>query len=441
MISLARAALVGGAPVPVTPPPTMPVTISVASGALLLRAFASGCTALTGVEAVSNAVPMFREPAVKRATMTLTLIIVILAGLLIGIALVVRAYHIAATPPGQDGYQSVLSQMVAAVMGQGWFYKVTMASVLCVLALSANTSFAGFPRVCRVLALDDFLPAEFAHRGRRLVYTSGVLVLTVLAAALLIAFGGITDRLIPLFAIGALLAFTFSQSGMVAHWWRQRGPGWRHSLVINAIGAVATSATLIIVAVSKFREGAWLTVLVVPGLMLLFRWIRAYHIRVERKIAAEGPLQLERSGEPLIVVPMKRLDRVARKALRVAMSLSGEIRVVQILAEELKTEDLTKQWPELVEAPARAAGLRPPRLVIVPSAYREFFEPLLQYIKRAAREEQGRRIAIMIPELVERKWYHFILRHRVTLLKGLLLLRGGPDVLVLTAPWYLRDAT
>ena len=219
-----------------------------------MRSFASGCTAMTGVEAVSNGVSAFREPAVAHARRTLTAIIVLLAVMLAGIAYLCRAYGIGATEPGQPGYESILSQLIAAVVGRGWFYYVTIGSVLSVLALSANTGFADFPRLCRVIAQDGFLPHSFAHRGRRLVYSHGILVLAVLSAGLLIGFGGITDNLIPLFAVGAFLAFTLSQAGMVAHWRKVGGPHARKSMAINAAGAVCTAVTLVVVLVSKFVE-------------------------------------------------------------------------------------------------------------------------------------------------------------------------------------------
>src|SRR5713101_7122627 len=253
-----KVVLAHGHPTPVVPPPRLPQAAAAASLWLLLRAFASGCTALTGVEAVSNAVPIFREPKVHRARRTLAAITAILMVLLLGISLLSQAYGIGATEPGKPGYQSVISQIVGAVTGRGWFYFVTMGAVFSVLTLSANTSFADFPRVWRLLALDEYLPPGFAHRGRRLVYSRGILSLAGIAAALLIAFGGITDRLIPLFAVGAFLAFTMSQLGMVMHWRRTGGPGARRSLVMNAAGALATSLTLVIIVASKFTEGAWL---------------------------------------------------------------------------------------------------------------------------------------------------------------------------------------
>src|SRR3954466_175006 len=306
----------GGSPTPAAPLPRPDDAASSAVGLwLLLRAFASGCTAMTGIEAVSNAVPLFRQPTVRLARRTLTFIVVILVFLLAGLAMLVRAYGIVATAPGAAGYQSVVSQVIAAVMGRGVFYYITMTSVLMVLALSANTSFADFPRVCRVLAADRYLPPEFARRGSRLVFTNGILVLALLAGTLLVVFGGITDHLIPLFAVGALLAFTMSQLGMVVHWRKSKEAGRVPKLAINAIGSASTSIALLIVIVSKFNHGAWMTVVVIPGLILLFHQTRKYNERVAAITHAEGPLDVSHLAAPLVVIPLRRLDHVGRKAL------------------------------------------------------------------------------------------------------------------------------
>ena len=227
-IGVVKSLLAGGRPVPVVAAGGCRRAAMPASFWILMRAFASGCTAMTGVEAVSNGVTAFREPAVPHATRTLTAIIALLGLMLAGIAYLCGVYGIGATEPGAAGYQSTLSQLTAAVIGRGVFYYVTIGSVLVVLALSANTGFADFPRLCRVIAQDGFLPSSFAHRGRRLVYSQGILVLAALAGGILVAFGGITDHLIPLFAVGAFLAFTLSQAGMVAHWNRLRGEHWRN---------------------------------------------------------------------------------------------------------------------------------------------------------------------------------------------------------------------
>jgi amino acid transporter len=434
-----RALAAGGHPAPAVALP-VPRATELASAWIVVRAFASGCTAMTGVEAVSNAVPIFREPRQRNAKRTLGLIILVLAVLLAGIAFLCQAYRIAATPQEQAGYQSVLSQLLGAVFGRGALYGVSIASVVLVLCLSANTSFAGFPRLCRMLALDRHLPEAFAHAGRRLVYSTGVVFLATLAAALLVVFRGRTDRLVPLFAVGAFAAFTLSQAAMVRHWLARRGePGAHRSLVVNGVGAAATGATLAVILVSKFVEGAWITVLFVPAVVFLFRRTRAAYAEAERaceQVAALDPSGLRR---PVVVVPMRRLDAVTVKALRFALDVSRDVHAVQVIAEGHPVEDLRRAWEERVDAPARAAGLRPPELAIVRSRYRQVLDPLLAYVHRLAASDPGRFVAVVVPELVEPRWYHYLLfSHTATALKMMLLFRGGPQVVVVNAPWYLR---
>jgi amino acid transporter len=427
-----------GTPAPVTPPARTHEAATSAVGLwLLLRAFASGCTAMTGVEAVSNGVPLFRQPTIRLARRTLTLIVSILVLLLGGLAVLVRAYGITATVPGEAGYQSVVSQVVGAVVGRGAFYYVTMASVLMVLALSANTSFADFPRVCRVLAADRYLPPEFARRGSRLVFSNGILVLAVLAGLLLVVFGGITDHLIPLFAVGALLAFTMSQLGMVAHWRKSNDPGRQPKMIVNAVGALATTAALGIVMISKFSHGAWITALVIPGFVLFFRRLKHYNEGLASAVRAEGALDVSNLAPPIVVIPLRRLDQVGQKALRFALSISPDVYVVQVLAEELDTEDLQSQWCERVEEPVRRE-LRssPPRLVLIRSPYRRFFERFLTWLRELTATRPDRQVIVLIPELVQRRWYQFVVSHRAMRLKAQLLLKGGPQVSVMSTPWY-----
>jgi len=438
VVGLTKTILAGGDPSPAVPLRT-PSHVSPAGAVglwLFLRAFASGCTAMTGVEAVSNGVPLFRTPGVQLATRTLTVIVAVLVGLLGGLAVLVRAYGIHATAPGQAGFESVVSQVVAAVTGRGVFYYVTITAILMVLALSANTSFADFPRVCRVLADHRYLPAEFARRGSRLVFANGILVLSALSGLLLVVFGGVTDHLIPLFAIGALLAFTMSQLGMVAHWHRSTDARRRAKQAINAVGAVATALALLIVLVSKFTHGAWITAVVIPGFVLLFTRMRQYNDRLVLVTRAEGPLELSDLTPPIVVIPLRRLDQVARKALRFALTISPEIYVVQIQAEELDTDDLQIEWGHTVEEPACVAGRVPPTLVVVHSPYRQFYERFLDWLKRLTLLHPERHVVVLIPELVHRRWYHFIVGHRATRLKALLLLEGGPHVSVMSTPWY-----
>ena len=228
---------------------------------LLLKVFSSGCAAMTGVEAVSNGVKAFREPTSPNAQKTLTVVIVILMVMLAGIAYLASAYGIGATDPVKN-YESVLSMLLRAIAGKGIFYYVSIGSILLVLSLSANTAFADFPRLCRIIACDSYLPHSFVSTGRRLVYANGIYVLALLTAGLLTLFGGVTDRLIPLYAVGAFMAFTLSQAGMVVHWKREGG-AW-HNMLVNGLGAFATGITTVVVLTAKFVDGAWVTVLLIP---------------------------------------------------------------------------------------------------------------------------------------------------------------------------------
>jgi amino acid transporter len=442
IVGIAKVIASGGRPVPIAPPSALPPAAEAASVWLVLRAFASGCTALTGVEAVSNAVPIFRAPTIRRARRTLTTIITMLGVLLAGIAVLCRAYKIGATVPDQPGYQSVLSQLLGAVGGRGVFYGVAIASIFSILVLSANTSFADFPRVCRLLALDRYLPPEYATLGRRLVYSFGIGFLSLLTGILLIAFGGVTNRLIPLFAIGAFLAFTLSQAGMVQHWRRHPARYSRHSIVLNSVGAAATAVTLIIVLVSKFVEGAWVSTLAIIGGIVLFRRIHHYYdiVVTETRCGALHPRELTKTPPPVVIVPMARWNQITRKALRFAIKVSPDVRAVQVLGANFETEKLTSRWHELVEAPFAAAGFPAPPLDTVPSGDRRLFAPLLEYVAHVGEEYPDREIAVVVPEMIERRWYHFLLRtHRASVLKALLLLKGGPRVIIVNTPWHLRD--
>jgi amino acid transporter len=441
-IGAAKALLHGGIPPQAASSADAPTTVGAASGWLLMRAFANGCTAMTGVEAVSNGVPMFRPPSEVGARRTLTAIVVALFLLLVGIALLTQTYHVTATPPGRPGYESVLSRLTAAVVGRGAFYRVTMASVLLVLAFSANTSFADFPRVCRVLASDRFLPEPLVHRGRRLTFSHGIVVLAVLSAILLVAFRGVTDALIPLFAVGALAAFTMSQAGMVVHWRRRSGRSATRALLLNATGSLATGATLAVVLVSKFVEGAWISILLVIGMVVLFRNVRAHYDFIAKATATTASLAVGPPRRPLAVVPMRRWDSVALKAMRFAIGLAEEVIAVQVLTGDREVDDLTARWDEIAVQPLRAQGREPPRLVVLRSQYRRLFTPLLEFITRLEQEHPGRPIAVIVPELVEPRWYHhFLHNHTASMMKALLLFRGGPETVIVNTPFYLHEWT
>jgi amino acid transporter len=436
-IGLAKMVATGGHPVAVVPAPPAAPAVEAAGAWLLLRAFASGCTAMTGVEAVSNGVMAFREPASINARRALTIIIGILMVMLAGIAILVRAYGITATAPGGPGYESVLSQLLGAVAGKGVFYGVGIGSILLVLALSANTAFADFPRLARAIAHNGFLPHAFALRGRRLVFEKGIYALALLAAALLVFFDGITDRLIPLYAVGAFLAFTLSQAGMVMHW-RRAGHATR-SMIVNGIGATATAITVAVVLAAKFVEGAWITLLLIPGLMLLMWTVRRHYDREEEEIRTDRPIDVTDLHPPLVVVPIVRWDAISEKALRFAWTISPDIRVVHVECGE-ETELLRRQWVQLVEAPASAAGLPVPALVVLPSPFRWVIKPLVAYILHLQTDDPGRHIAVLIPELVEKHWYYSLLHNnRSAILKAMLLFKGNHRTAVINIPWYLGD--
>jgi amino acid transporter len=414
---------------------------------LILRAFAAGCTAMTGVEAVSNGVGAFKEPTVTYAHRTLAAICATLGILLLGIAYLAQHFSILAMDQSAANYQSVLSQLVGAVWGRDWVYFVTIGSVLAVLCLSANTSFVGFPRLCRGVASDGYLPKAFAIPGRRLVYTVGILFLSIGAAALLVAFGGITDRLIPLFAVGAFLSFTLSQAGMAMHW-RHKGAAGSNGLrlAVNAIGACATGAALAIILVAKFSEGAWLTILIIPLTLALLKLTRRYYDALDRQVleGSQRRLNLHRHAPPSVVIPVERWDSMSQRAVHAALRMSPDVLALHLTdlegpdAEAHETR-LRENWRSFVEQPAIAAGLKPPRLLIEGSPYRSLLAPLLRTVERQRQACHGRPVIVVLSELAGGRWWEVVLHTRRTQrLRTQILRHGGSDVFVLVVPWQLE---
>jgi amino acid transporter len=432
----------GGHPTPAAPLPPPPPMTETVSYWLLLKVFASGCTALTGVEAVSNGVKAFREPSVKNAQRTLTVIIFLLAVLLAGISYLVRSYGIAATDPGQPGYQNILSMLTAAVFGRGVFYYLTIASILLVLSLSANTAFADFPRLCRAIAQNNYLPHAFEYRGRRLVYTYGIVVLAILCGALLILFGGVTDRLIPLYAVGAFLAFTLSQSGMVMHWRKKRGPHWRKSALVNGLGAIVTGITVVVVLIAKFVAGAWITAIFIPLVIFLFIAVRRHYHTVKLLNTSKVPVQAARLRQsPIVVIPIDRWSNVTRQGIEFAARLSSEVIALHVEAVD-HCELIRGVWERYVEQPFREAGKEPPKLQSVASPYRFVIIPIVQFVLDLSAKNPGRSIIVVIPELVEDKWYEYFLHNqRGRLLEWMLLARGNECIFTMIAPWHVREKT
>jgi hypothetical protein len=372
---------------------------------------------------------------------------------LLGIAAVTRGYGIMAVDQSQPGYESVLSQVASATWGRGPVYYTCICAILAVLCLSANTSFVGFPRLCRMIAHDHYLPRAFALPGHRLVYSAGIAFLTLGAGALLVAFGGITDRLIPLFAVGAFSAFTLSQAGMAAHWLRRLGVDHAAGratylkLAINGFGALATGVALLIIIAAKFVEGAWLTLIVIPGAVGLLVSVRRYYDDLDRQVltGTHRLIDIRRREPPAVIVPIKRWDRLARRAVEYALHVSADVTALHLVAlegpeAEEQQHALGQQWHEFVEEPARKSGLRAPRLKIINSEYRSMVAPLLREIETVRREHRMRPVTVILPELVEGRWWGYLMHaNRERRLRSKLL-RAARGIAVCTVPWQLKEA-
>jgi amino acid transporter len=441
LVGIVRAIAGDGHPSPVMAMPLPPPVTGTLTIWLLLKAFSNGCAALTGIEAVSNGVRAFREPSVKNAQNTLTVIIVVLAILLAGISYLAKAYDIAAMDPSQPGYQSLVALLLAAIFGKGIFYYLTIGAILLVLSLSANTAFADFPRLCRAIAANNYLPHVFGYMGRRLVFNYGILVLAALSGFLLLAFGGVTDRLIPLYAVGAFLAFTLSQAGMVVHWFKKRGPHWVKSALVNGLGATVTSITVVVVLVTKFTQGAWITVVFIPFLILTFRAVRRHYHAVTMATICTTPVEpANHKSPPLTVVPIDRWSSITKQALEFASRLSSEIIAIHVEPGP-HSELLREDWERYVEQPFRDIGKVPPTLTVLPSPYRFVIIPLVKYIMELSEKNPERRIIVIIPELVEGHWYEYFLHNqRGRILEWILLANGNKRIFTLASPYYLADA-
>ena len=420
-------------------PHALPATITYLGVWLALKSFSNGCAAMTGVEAVSNGVMAFREPRVRNAQMALTIIMSTLVIMLFGTAWLAKQYGIMAMDPAQPGYQSLLSLIVMAVFGRSWFFHFTMWSIFLALTLSANTAFADFPRVTRAVAMNDFLPHVFVLRGRRLLYSYGIYALTFLTAVILIKFSGNIDNIISLYAIGAFLAFTLSQAGMVVHWKKQgnahKGRLWH--MFVNGTGAIATGITTLIVLAAKFTSGAWMVALLVPMLIVLMVVIKKHYRRVNGEVVEIAPLNLTNMQQPLVIIPMARWDRMTEKALRYALLLSNEIKVVNVIGADGE-ETLDNVWEANVLKPIRDQGLHEPELVTLHSNIRLIINPLMDYILELEQQNPDRKITVLLPELVVRHWWEYFLHNqRVQMLKLLLLLKGKQRIIVVNIPWYL----
>ncbi len=408
------------------PAATQPLTLF-----LILHAFATGCTALTGIEAISNGVPAFKPPESHNAGRTLIVMAILMGILFLGSIGLTQSLAVIAGPE-----ETILSALARRLLGSGVFYFVIQISTLLILTVAANTSFADFPRVVAILARDGFLPRQFTGLGDRLVFVNGILVLAGATAALIIGFRGDTHLLIPLFAIGAFLAFTLSQSGMVLHWWRERGSSWQLKMVANGIGAIATGVTALVVGVTKFLEGAWITVLLIPLLVIMFLRVRAHYREIGRELSLHGlPPTLKPLIELRVVVPVSGVHRGIIDAMRYALTISDNVTGVFIELEPGDGEEVREKWERFwPDIP----------LVVISSPFRAVIGPLLEFLDKTDQDHNdGQQATVVLPEFVPAHWWEAVLHNQTAWqLKAALLYhrrRLGFQRVIIDVPYYLRD--
>ena len=395
---------------------------------LVLRAFASGCTALTGVEAISDGVPAFKAPESKNAATTLTWMAGILVTTFLGITFLANYFNIKPEDSTVKGYETVISQLTHQIVGDSWFYYIVQATTALILVLAANTSFSDFPRLSWFLARDKFLPHLFSHRGDRLAFSTGIVALAILASILIVIFGGNTDRLIPLYSVGVFNSFTLSQAGMVMHWWRLRTPGWGRRMALNGMGAVATALVLVITASTKFLEGAWLVVLLIPLIYLMFRSINKHYVRFSDQLDAETgnrePLNMRHHA---MIVPVNGLNQVSERTLAYARALSDQVTAIFVSDDVDAIKGLREQWSKDVpDVP----------LVTIETPFRNIIGPLLTYIDDIHKRLPDEVLTVIVPESVVAKWWHRLLHNQTAFrLRAALFLR--PGIVITTVPYHL----
>jgi amino acid transporter len=407
------------------PPAVQPVSIL-----LVLHAFASGCTALTGVEAISNGVPAFKPPEWRNARQTLAVMALLMGILFLGSIGLTQHFAVVAGPQ-----ETILSALARRILGSGMPYVIVQTATMLILAVAANTSFAGFPRLTSVLARDGYVPRQLSNLGDRLVFSNGMIVLAVLAGGLIVLFRGDTHALIPLFAVGVFLAFTLSQAGMVVHWVRERGLGWRWKALVNGLGMVATAVALLIVGTSKFLAGAWIVLLLIPLLAAAFRTVQRHYGEVARELTMSGlPPSLKPLPSPRVVLPVSGIHRGVIESLRFARSISDRVTAVYVEITPGASERIRSEWEEW--------GQDVP-LVVVPSPYRSIIGPLLEFLDQTDREHNDGQLAtVIMPQFVPARWWQNALHNQTAWLLRLALLyrrrRFGQIRAIVDIPFYLR---
>lgn len=424
---LLRAA--SGLPLP-TPPAAPATATHPLTPFLLLRAFASGCTALTGIEAISNGVQAFYPPESRNAARTLLWLAGILASLFTGVTLLAYLFHVAPLPE-----ETVVSQVARTVFGESPLYYLVQLSTTLVLILAANTSFTGFPRLAAIIAHDGYLPRQLTHLGQRLVHSGSIVLLAGLAALLIVIFHGETHALIPLYAVGVFVSFTLSQAGMVRRWAGQRGPGWLGRAAFNAVGAVTTGVVLAIIAATKFTAGAWVVIILIPLMVSLFRTVHRHYESFNAALAITD-LRPDLDGRPIlpgrhtVIIPVSRLNKATLASLAYARLISDDVRAVHVAADREEAERLRRSWDEV------AQGVP---LVVIDSPYRAVIRPLVHYLTKVERREPDHVITVLLPEFVLGRWWHNLLHNQTTLfLKAALLFH--PGVVIASVPIHLDVA-
>jgi len=410
---------------------TAPSAIQPLTAFLLLRAFATGCTAMTGIEAVSNGVPVFKPPEARNAGRTLLIMALLMGALFAGSIWVTQALAVVSGPQ-----ETILSALARRILGTGPTYWVIQTSTLLILAVAANTSFAGFPQLAALLAHDGFLPRQLTGLGDRLVFVNGILALALATGGLIVLFKGDSHALIPLFAVGAFLAYTLSQAGMVMHWRREGARGWKIKAAINGVGAFATGVTLLVVAVSKFIGGAWITVLAIPVLTLGFLQVRSHYAAVGKQLSMRGlPPSLRPFPAPRVVVPISGVHRGIVDAIGFAQSIADDVTAVYVELEPGSGERICEEW--------QAWWPHVP-IVVVPSPYRSIIGPLLDFLDETDRQHNDGRLAtVVLPEFVPAKrWQGLLHNQTARLLKTALLFkrrRLGFQRVIIDVPHHLKS--
>ena len=417
----------GDVPAPVAPPQVVQQTEAL-SAFLVLRAFSSGSVALTGTEAVANGVPAFKPPESFNARVVLVAMGTLFGTLFLGISFLATRVGL---QPDASETQSMLALVTRSFVGESWFFYVVQIATMIILTLAANTSFSGFPRLASILATDRFMPRQFAQRGDRLAFSFGIIVLAVFSAVLLGVYQGSVNGLIPLYTIGVFIAFTLSQAGLVRHWLREHGRGWRVSALINALGALATGVVAVVVTVTKFALGAWLVLAVMPVLVYFMWQVHRHYRAIEDELLIPRQQRVAiKERRPRVIVPVSRVDRSALYALSLAKGLSGEVSAVHISFDEEGAAAFKERW-------ARTIGSDVPLEIIV-SPYRVLVAPLLSYLDAIDGHDRSRPIVVVLAEFVPRHWWEAVL-HNQTAFRLKLALFARRNTTVVDAPYHLDD--